>query len=474
MAIAFRSRLRPQLRWGLPAIMVAVVLAVASTACVHGTTYRTRLPPEGGYCVPDRPDDCAQEVLYAVDRPGDAVGTPPVLVGYVEFDDQGYLREPALKDALIQRLDRLAAERPLLVVVFAHGWKHNAAGSDGNVQAFNRFLLKLAAADQAVCAGMACRERQVVGVYLGWRGLSNRVEPFKTLTFWGRKSRAHRVGGDGAIEVLAELGKIKSRKREGNIDQYNRMIVAGHSFGGALVYSATHQTLVRDTAFLNRNRVPRTVADLVVLVNPAFEAARFHAIQRKASEFPFQPGQRPVLAIFTSQNDTATRKAFPVGRRLSTLFSEHRDAEQRRQNTTAIGHYAPYRTHLLRSASSADSAGTGGIGRVACTWEAFRKGELDTWQAGATELARLAPPDAGAQRFNPYLVVSVEKGIISSHNDIWGEQFADFLYRFVAVQSFGACASTRRIAPTAEATADDRPPPLEVEDAELQEDDALR
>ncbi len=434
--------MRQKTKWVMGLGALAVCAAIAGIAgCVHGTTYRTQPPPAADYCALQRPDDCGTDTLHAVGA--SSPGSPPVLTGYVEFDDQGYLREPALKDALVKRLDALAEQRPLLIVVFAHGWKHNAEANDGNVQAFHQFLLKLAAADHAVCMGTPCQNRQVVGVYLGWRGLSNRMEPFKTLTFWSRKSRAHRVGSDGATEVLAELGKVKSRKRDGCIDDHNRMIVMGHSFGGALVYSATNQILVRDTAFLNQDKVPRTVADLVVLVNPAFEAARFHAIQRKADGFPFDEGQRPVLAIFTSQNDTATRNAFPVGRTLSTLFTEYRDGEQRDQNTTAIGHYEPYRTHLLKPAPQAGTPAASAVAVQACTWDAFRKGTVDEWQAGGARLDRLAPPDSGSRRFNPYLVVSVEKGIISSHNDIWGESFTNFLYRFVAVQTYGSCPQTR-------------------------------
>lgn len=423
-------------RWQLSAVAIVAITVVSICAgCVSGRTYRTQLKTSD-YCTASFAGDCAQDVLHlAAATPPDAT---PVLVGFVEFDDQGYLRRPDLKDQLVAHVRSLAQDRPLLIAVFAHGWKHNADANDGNVLAFNRLLNKLAIADAAVCANGPCQNRQVIGIYLGWRGLSNRIEPFNTLSFWARKAHAHLVGGDGVTEVLAELAKIKAMDRPGERLPQSRLIITGHSFGGAVIYNAVNQMLIRDTAFLNQERVPRSVADLIVLVNPAFEAARFHAIQRKAAGFTFKAGQKPILAVFTSEADLATKRAFPAGRALSTVFSEHRDVEQRRENVQAIGHYAPFRTHSM-TLSDGQGGTPADLSDLACTWQSFSNGSSDHWEAGLVTLRRLAPPGSGSQRFNPYMVASVEKGIISGHSDIWGEQFADFLYRFVAVQTYGLC-----------------------------------
>lgn len=411
-------------------VLVLVLTILGAVSCVPGKTYRTQLKT-ADYCVARDMRDCPRDALHLVAGAPQGVTSP--LLGFVEFDDQGYLREPVLKDGLVRHLAGLAATRPLLVVVFAHGWKHNADPADGNVAAFSQLLLDLATADAEGCANTPCQSRQVVGVYLGWRGLSNRLEPFKTLSFWDRKGRAHRVGGDGVTEVLAELAKINARDRE------SRLVIMGHSFGGAVVYNAVNQMLIRDTAFLNRDRVARNVADLIVLVNPAFEAARFNAIQRKASGFTFVAKQKPILAIFTSEADIATKRAFPAGRAVSTLFSEHRDARQRSQNIRAIGHYAPFQTHTLTE--NKGTANTASLGAFACAWQAYSRGDTDHWTVGPVALNRLAPADSGSRRFNPYLVVGVEKGIISGHNDIWGDAFSDFVYRFVAVQDYRTCPS---------------------------------
>ncbi len=53
------------------------------------------------------------------------------------------------------------------------------------------------------------------------------------------------------------------------------------------------------------------------------------------------------LAIFTSETDDATKVAFPLGRRVSTLFEKTQSGMQAKANVTAIGHFTPYITHDL-------------------------------------------------------------------------------------------------------------------------------
>ncbi len=298
-------------------IATFALVACAICACAPNAAYRTRIASDTGLCV-GSPGACAAEVWQRLDSSDPA---HPVYLGFVEFDDQGALHHPELKDELMARIRALRRAHPLLIVVFAHGWKHNASASDANVVEIAGILQRIADGDQRVCAGQPCAARRVVGIYLGWRGLSTSAEPLKALSFWTRKSRAHRVGTDGATEVLADLKKISA----GNA--HDRLILAGHSFGGALIYTAIQQQLMRDTAFPKNDIVAREVADLIVLVNPAFEAARFRALHRRVRGMEHSDKQRPILAVFTSRNDTATRTAFPIGRSLNTIFQQHSSDE---------------------------------------------------------------------------------------------------------------------------------------------------
>jgi len=137
------------------------------------------------------------------------------------------------------------AAHGVIIVAFAHGWKHNAAWDDGNVQAFRTVLSELQALEITNSTRLAIPPRKVIGVYLGWRGLSQTWAGLKELTFWERKRTAHAVGQGAVSEALVELEEIRKRSRiqhkeeeSRNMRQPTMLIVVGHSFGGAVVYSA--------------------------------------------------------------------------------------------------------------------------------------------------------------------------------------------------------------------------------------------
>jgi hypothetical protein len=334
-------------------------------------------------------------------------------------------------------------------------------------------LRDLAVADEALCRSGACKPRQVVGIYLGWRGLSNPWEPFNTLSFWTRKSRAHRVGTDGAPEVLAELSKINAANSfvkanpiprklcpDGVTKTFpadlNRLILVGHSFGGALIYTATQQSLIRDSASLVSSAIRRNTADLVVLINPAFEAARFRTLHDRGAMLAptLSSTQPPVLAIFTSKGDAATKVAFPIGRGLNTLFESHPRPGQRAENRTAVGHYPPFITHQLVVGKNGlngveqaqdEAAVVERFRQARRAWLAYKRGTTDSWDIGdvclvpkavtscsdADPQAKVQPPEALR---NPYMVIHVDNEIITGHNQIWAQHFSNFLYQFVAMQ----------------------------------------
>jgi pimeloyl-ACP methyl ester carboxylesterase len=370
-------------------------------------------------------------------------GTPEsklddIPIGIIEFDDQGVLQNRKYKDEIIDRIRQLTNEHGALTVVFAHGWLNNASPENENLAHFQKMLLEIAATDRAICEdAKTCEGRKVVGVYLAWRGMSATVQPFKALSFWNRKSRAERIGQDGATEVLADLAKVRSAKNETKHSVENRLILIGHSFGGALLYSATQQLLMQDAASeVKGGSVDRTIASLVILVNPAFEAARFTSLHDRADTMTFPKTQSTILAIFTSETDDATKWTFPAGRFLSTLFTKYNPnfPEQPELDRTAIGHYADYQTHELRLGGKQEFES---VPHAVCEWERFRKSETDGWDLKRVTLKRndrlkkLGP----TQQMNPYYNVVVDDAIISGHSGIWDPKFfMEFIPRFVAVQ----------------------------------------
>src|SRR3954453_12716792 len=48
------------------------------------------------------------------------------LLSVVEFDDEGWFRDRQQQNELFNRLEDIGGRQDLIIVVFAHGWKHNA------------------------------------------------------------------------------------------------------------------------------------------------------------------------------------------------------------------------------------------------------------------------------------------------------------------------------------------------------------
>jgi hypothetical protein len=472
---SFRFLLPPVRRPVRLLCLILVLLSLSPSACVTTLPYRTRFDgteqssASGTRCTTTEDRRC--KVYYTVsegDRDANAVH-----LAFVEFDEQGYQQADKLTDKVLEAIRDLADKKPLLMIVYAHGWKHNASAEDDNVKAFEELLARMAEEDHAACrlATSKCHDREVVGVYLGWRGLATRVEPFKELSFWQRKSRSIRAGIDGASQVVSELAAIRARSNALDAGRgepgHTRLILTGHSFGAGLMYSATQQLLLRDMARAQDGQpIAGDVADLVVLVNPAIEAARARALKLAASKRSFPLQQLPLMAVFTSESDKATAIAFPLGRGLSTLLmhhtSEHADtaiasaANQRAENRTAMGQYEPWRTHTLdltrlteeqaRKAGQRDlSTRTASLRNAACGWRKFQRnkedGGSDTWSLDEMTLLRDPRVQGNRQRRNPYLFVKVNGKIIKDHSDIWGWGFSEFLYKFIAVQGIAADAN---------------------------------
>jgi hypothetical protein len=383
--------------------------------------------------------------------------TKDYTLGFVEFDDQGWLWNQKQIDAVAGKFSDEMKTQGLLIVTFVHGWKHNADSQDGNVQMMRLVLREIAGMEQLLSKKENCPARRVAGVYIGWRGLSENIEPFEELSFWGRKRTAETVGHGAVVQLLTTLESLKNlsnRNYNDEITNHHRMstklIIIGHSFGGDIVYSATAPVLTErmvENVDTNGNpQLPKSLGDMVVLINPAFEAARFETIQRLAATETFPSGNNCILAVFTSKTDDATKVAFPLGRRVSTLFDTY-PKEQRGQgkaNVTAVGHYVPYISYDLKPLDTAPKK----ITQMATTNEVSvqtsteriislrqkRRGvsrnataENLTYRFTHTELV----PRTNCVANDPVFVVAVDSRIIPDHNTIDRGIFIRFLGEFL-------------------------------------------
>jgi len=359
----------------------------------------------------------------------------------VEFDDQGYLQNKALYQKTLNRIRDLHEAKGALMVVFAHGWKHNASFDDQNLIEFEKMLLEINDQDRNDCGKECDEERETIGVFLAWRGSSINTKGVENLSFWSRKKKAQRVGQDGAIHLLADLGTInESSCRDDGDCSENRFIIIGHSFGGAIIYAATRQRLVADLAYPDGDRtIGRSVADLVVLINPAFEAARYHGIEQSAKNHSFPPQQRPIFVAYTSEKDIATKKAFWWGRTTSTLFVSYRDGDQKDQNRTALGHYQPFITHRLELNEAYDESQVADYNLMACQWSDFRSGTSNIWNVRSTQFRRTNPNIPDDQITNPYLIVAVDPQLIPDHSNIWKSELMEHIFMLISVEYMQGC-----------------------------------
>lgn len=314
--------------------------------------------------------------------------TPEVAQGayelhFVEFDDQGWLYPDKLAagdelaaspsgqiDHLMKRLRQLLDQNDdLSLIVFVHGWKHNAQSDDYNVRDF-RALLQAAGAEERDRAGRDGTPRKVVGVYVAWRGRSWVLpDPVLSLSFWARKEAARRVSIGSARELFARLRAIRHHYNNasapgvvttGAVSEQTsrrpriRTLMIGHSFGGLILYAAMSGPLIEALAaqqdlhgFKEGHELAERPADMILLINPAFEASRYEALYRVSSRYRPIRFQPPLLVSVTSTKDWATGIAFPVGRSVNTLFEHEASSEEGTAMKKTPGHIQHYLTHRL-------------------------------------------------------------------------------------------------------------------------------
>ncbi|HFS8928962.1 TPA: hypothetical protein ACH1VU_006238 [Pseudomonas aeruginosa] len=319
----------------MPIIRCLIItwLVLLSTGCMQRDPYRVErdLPPTSSGMLPQQPafnpdtsKQCSENKRC---------------VHFVEFDEFGNPESRQQFESGLAAAESVA-KKDGVVVVYIHGWHHTARPDDEDITNFLKLVADTKTEDN----------RDVVGIYVGWRGDSINSDnlfsmPFSYgLTFWDRKNTAHRIGnGGGVTELVRTLSDIRSHNEE------SRLMVIGHSFGGAILYSAISHGVTEQIRRDGQNSSSYTpIADLVVLINPAFEAMRLRPLYSFARSFEYPADQKPRLMIITTKADFPTRRLFKAGRYVGTLFQGYPNDFSQEQDVTAIGHYEPYITHQLK------------------------------------------------------------------------------------------------------------------------------
>ncbi len=387
------------------------------------------------------PDDARQ--------PADNVKRGPGYARFIiEYDDQGCSYRRGQMDALIGELDSLAGQRPI-ILVFVHGWKHNAHARDPNLAAFEKVVADTAraetlatqAANSPSTAGQSAhagQPRPVLGIFVGWRGLSFYFGWLTNITFWNRRTAALRVALGSVRELFGRLRDYRTRH-----DNEPVLVIAGHSFGGLIVYSALAQSLIEGAATGRDGEIETGFADLVLLINPAFEAARYLPIYFIVHRRRFATGQPPLFVSITAENDWATGLAFPAGAWLASRWEHTRTKKEREALIRTMGHIDWLQTHKVTASAGAATADAKRMERAPTADATLLRErvapQLPAGQARTPGWTRhfeggAVLTNTGPDPDTPFWVVTASREVIDGHDGIFGSVFLGFIRQLVADQ----------------------------------------
>ena len=367
-------------------------------------------------------------------------------LGILELGDTGRVRVPAMLDSVAECITRARGnnrDNGVIVVVFVHGWRHNADWNlardkgDDNIRAFRDVLQALSLREAERYYGGA-RGRTVIGVYIGWNGGS-------ILDFSEPYERALRIGrSPGLRAVIARL--LKATKNTGfdapaTVD--SPMILAGHSMGGLILQSVIAASLDNRSELAlwktpaGGTRCTRVLADdhesafpdLVLLLNPATTAQsaldlrsrldsgrvrRMVACDPARAEFA-----APVIISVASESDWALKHVFRlrVGQR-----AEGHDEGTTSHRIAAIGEFICDPLPLDRVAQS--------FGQpwhcvraplIAGGWLQEVEVDLPHPNAASDERChvRFRVQRAGGAPPTSYWVIRIPKPVVDGHGDIY-------------------------------------------------------
>jgi hypothetical protein len=349
-------------------------------------------------------------------------------IAIIEFDDQGLCFDDHAMLDIESELIALTGRDPV-IIVFAHGWKHNASAADDNLASFKALL-------EDVGEKLAPSGRPLLGVYMAWRGLSRAGNAlWENSSFWDRREAAARVASGSARELLGRLKAFRNGPPQAGGLPRATLVVVGHSFGGLVVYTALAQSLI-EAAATSERAVP-SFGDLVLLVNPAFSAVSYLPVHEIIARSDYDTEQFPVFVSVTAINDWATGIFYPLGS-LSSLVSEAwRGQQEREALVRTMGHIEWLRTHELSAAPTA-APGTAGAAVATARTGQTERNAFRSLSGGGREhppaqiFGGVSVKRVAGRKPSPFWSASATPDIIDGHNGIFKPAFIGFVAALVA------------------------------------------
>lgn len=440
--------------------MLRLLLSLLTFLFLTPVALIVQLERATAYSSGDNPN-LAKNSVFTVERGGvhsGCIDSKPndqsIDISTIEFEDNGSFSKGSQLDAAVGCIDHARSENPngAIVVLFIHGWHHNAAwdpgtnGGDPHFMEFRNLLMSLALREaERYFSGPA--GRRVVGIYVGWNGDPKQGmlhHLHEDLSFWNRYEVASRIAGSADMrQMLASV--IDHTKQSVNSAQVESpLIMVGHSMGALILETAflallqqsknTGSTVPSNApsscAAVKSGDRPTRFPDLVLLLNAAAESKIDRALgaqieQRKIRKLVacgFPSFYAPLIISATSEGDTATKNWFPAGKQ------GHRTA----------AHIPEMLTHRLVSEPIGSTCSPRGAGQMmpdfGQSWHCLRQPII---QNGLVESVALDFPQASVPRDPCHVryrlqalhrtptsqwIFQVPTNVIKDHNDIFNPQ----------------------------------------------------
>lgn len=416
------------------ALFLAFLSACAPTDIIRREAQPCRIQPE----LEDedgRPLQCTDR--FTLEEQGENY---QYTLHFVEFTEQGHFHSRDQLNTVLKRIKEGGKNQDILL--FVHGWNHDARASDRNVLKFRRLLRTIDARN---------RSRTTTGVFVGWRGASIDIPLIDKITFWERKNVSIEVGRGSLIELIERL------RAAGGSNPGSRMISIGHSFGASVLLSATKNELYKEFLPADDQKAlsvqDKPIDNFTILVNPAIEATPFLALHELMEESERnRPGAygkpvTPKIVVFTSESDWAVKYAFPAGRLLTTPFESHRKLhrvdragspvtfDEYPMDLFALGRFDQFQTHRLSRVDPGASQVPGECVAEPQSWveDVLKHQTGEKWVGHFKWSGTLLEHLGKSPAFAPAWVVNVDPKIIDGHGGVWERSFNCFLEELVLV-----------------------------------------
>ncbi len=372
---------------------------------------------------------CAAVGPYQIDEP--LIREDHFDLGFIEFTESGNLWERQQLETVLSHVrTHAAADAGATVVVFVHGWKHDASPDNGNLKDFKRVLSMATQLPQA-------KARRLIGIYVGWRGESLSLPWIKNLSYWDRKRVAEEIGKGGVTEMLLRLEHILNAPDEPN---HNQFLVVGHSMGGAILLSSLTETLLERILHdqpatdvpANLNTISPRKANQerfkgkpfshgLVLINTAIEANEMLQLKEQSASRDFARSQDRYVHILTSDADAATSRVFRLAQRIDRSVFWRRtkplerwirdkrvELSEDELKTWTAGHYEPFVTGRLQ-------------------WDKTAQDWHYTSYVGNANGADLPPNHIPVNANEPLAIIKTDASFMCGHNDFFNENVIAYL-----------------------------------------------